>query len=120
MFVPSKYGEKGSVQVIDVNELSIDGNYNGQYLQWTKFGDALPALANKARARREVKQGANKYALDELPTKRTIKFFCDDDGYERNLCVNALANVKNFRRGNEPIVVQLNFTLNVKVFGKAS
>lgn len=121
IFVPTKYlanVKKNSIQMIDVNELSINGNYNGQYLQWTKFNDALPALANKGRSRRDVKQRKNKFTLDELPSDRTINFFCDDNGYENNLCVNSFANVKNFLRGNEPIVVTLNFTLKIKSFGK--
>lgn len=120
IFVPSGYGAKGSVRVVDIKDLSVDGNYDGQYLQWTKFSDALPAIANKARTRRDTSVGKSKFNLDELPKERTINFFCDDDGYERNLCVNSVASVKNFRRGNEPIVVTLNFTLTIEVFGKIS
>lgn len=121
ILVPTKYlakEKKNSVQMIHMNELSINGNYNGQYFQWSTFSDALPAIANKGRSKRDVKQRKNKLTLDELPSDRTINFFCDDNGYENNLCVNSNANVKNFRRGNEPIIIMLNFTLKVNSFGK--
>lgn len=124
IIVPTKYlakETKKSVEMIDINKLGIHGNYKGQYLQWSEFSDAIPVMANKRRNRRDVKKARkSKFTLDELPSERTINFLCDENGYENNLCVNSLSNVKNFFRGNEPIVITLNFTLTIKSFGMIS
>uniref|UniRef100_A0A336LTI8 CSON000090 protein n=1 Tax=Culicoides sonorensis TaxID=179676 RepID=A0A336LTI8_CULSO len=120
VFVPTKYrakDKKNAIQLIDINELSIQGIYNGQRLQWTPFSVAMPASGTNGRSKRDVKKTRkSKFALDELPAERTIKFLCDENGFEDNLCMNSYANLKNFLKGNDPIVVSLNFTLKIKSF----
>jgi hypothetical protein len=54
--------------------------------------------------------------LKNLPKNRTILFDCHDD--EIADCVEAQFTIHNFRPGNEPISINLNFTLNLAQFGK--
>jgi hypothetical protein len=54
--------------------------------------------------------------LKNLPRNRTILFDCHDA--EKSDCFEAQFMIQNFRPGNEPILINLNFTLNLAQFGK--
>lgn len=54
--------------------------------------------------------------LSSLPPNRTIIFDCYDS--EANLCVQAKFSVNNFKVGNIPIQIQLNFSIDLKKIDK--
>lgn len=54
--------------------------------------------------------------LKNLPKNRTILLDCHDD--EMGDCVEAQFTIHNFRPGNEPISINMNFSLNLAQFGK--
>lgn len=54
--------------------------------------------------------------LTSLPINRTIIFDCYDS--EASLCVQAKFSVNNFKVGNIPIQIQLNFSIDLKKIDK--
>lgn len=54
--------------------------------------------------------------LSNLPVNRTILFDCNDA--EAGLCVQARFSVNNFRTGNTPIFITLNFTVDLYRVGE--
>lgn len=56
--------------------------------------------------------------LANLPANRTIYFDCENE--EREMCVVGKFTVPDFATDNSPIMVTLNFTINLDRLGKAS
>lgn len=54
--------------------------------------------------------------LTSLPPNRTIIFDCYDS--EASLCVQAKFSVNNFKVGNAPILIQLNFSIDLNKIDK--
>lgn len=54
--------------------------------------------------------------LTSLPPNRTIIFDCYDS--EASLCIQAKFAVNNFQVGNTPIVIQLNFSIDLHKIDK--
>lgn len=52
------------------------------------------------------------HTLNNLPPNRTIYFDCTD--HETNSCIEAQFTVHNFRPGNTPITIRLDFQLDLK------
>lgn len=51
------------------------------------------------------------HVLDNLPSNRTIRFNCADDP---TFCLQGKFMVQNFRANDSPLVITLNFTVDIK------
>lgn len=67
-----------------------------------------------SRQRRDI---GNDQQLKNLPPNRTILFDCHST--EQRQCVQAKFVVNNFKVGNQPIFISLNFTIDLAQIGKS-
>lgn len=58
----------------------------------------------------------NDYALADLPANRTIHFNCS--GSEQEFCLHGRFSTANFKANDSPILITLNFTINLKNVSK--
>lgn len=86
--------------------------YYSSYLQ--RIVDSQDEIG-ASRHRRDI-FNANDRLLANLPFNRTIYFDCQNA--EQELCLQAKFTVLNFNAGNTPILISLNFTIDLKKVGK--
>lgn len=56
----------------------------------------------------------NDRLLADLPANRTIHFNCSGSGSEQEFCLQGRFSVKNFKANDSPILIALNFTVDLK------
>lgn len=91
--------------------------YMQRILEEDDFGETTVAVENFSlnRLRREVATNKDA-AINNLPVNRTMFFNCLNP-YEEH-CFQARITVLNFKAGNVPIMISLNFSIDLNKIGK--
>lgn len=92
--------------------------YMQRIVESTGFDDSTTmGLDNFSSDRLQRDAGDNKdAAINNLPINRTIFFDCQNP-YEES-CIQARITVLNFKVGNAPIMITLNFSMDLKKIGE--
>lgn len=84
------------------------------YRNYNKYTQSV--LEYQAISRRRIDLLKGDSILSNLPVNRTILFDCYDA--DAGLCIKARFSVNNFRTGNSPIYITLNFTVDLSRVGE--
>lgn len=84
------------------------------YRNYNKYTQTV--MEYQAISRRRLDLFKDDSILSNLPVNRTILFDCYDA--EAGLCIKARFSVNNFRTGNTPIYITLNFTVDLSRVGE--
>lgn len=84
------------------------------YRNYNKYTQTI--LEYQAVSRRRIDLFKEDSILSNLPVNRTILFDCYDA--EAGHCIRARFSVNNFRTGNTPIYITLNFTVDLSRVGE--
>lgn len=84
------------------------------YRNYNKYTQSV--LEYQATSLRRIDLFKDDLILSNLPVNRTILFDCYDA--EAGLCIKARFSVNNFRTGNTPIYITLNFTVDLSRVGE--
>lgn len=114
--IPTHYtkDKKNKMEIIKKISLSIEAQYKGQKTSWME-------IKNENEMRKRSKRSAEKKSkalINEIPINKTIKFTCSDSGINDENCMKSRVNVENFISNNIPLIIYLNFTLNMNDFGE--
>lgn len=91
--------------------------YTQRILEAHEFDDTTNILDNFSLGRLQRDVGANKdAAINNLPVNRTMFFNCENPFEE--YCFQARITVSNFKAGNVPIMISLNFSIDLNKIGK--
>lgn len=122
------YDHAGSMQV-DMNPINFDDPIrrrrkrrsaeNDDHITYRNYNRYTQRITeNLHQISRRSTFSVNDVILSNLPINRTIMFDCDMA--EEGQCVAARFSVHNFRVGNVPIIVALNFTVDLNKIGNLS
>lgn len=91
--------------------------YMQRILESRDIEETTLALENFSLGRMQRDAGVNKdAAINNLPINRTMFFNCQNP-YEEH-CFQARISVLNFRAGNAPIMISLNFSIDLNKIGE--
>lgn len=95
---------------------SLQQNDVVSYRNYNKYSQTIKEYEAVTAARRRSSIAQDDVLLTSLPVNRTLLFDCYDA--EAGLCVEARFSVTNFRADSSPILITVNFTIDLARVGR--